>query len=138
MTDGGAGLGGRGSVSGTVSNGSIHFSISVSAGGFDSPYESCTAEVSGAGQASTSSAAVELILSRLRESGEFPAMSKTVGAISQLTASSDTSTSALANAVLQDYCLAQKLLRLVNKLEPGRFGRDAVVHLRGSRKSTAR
>jgi hypothetical protein len=55
MTDGGTGLGGRGSVSGTVSNGSIHFSISVSAGGFDSPYESCTAEVSGDGQASTSS-----------------------------------------------------------------------------------
>ena len=38
-------------------------------------------------------------------------MSKTVGAISELTASTDTSTSALANAVLQDYGLAQKLLR---------------------------
>jgi hypothetical protein len=28
----------------------------------------------------------------------------------------------------------QELLRLVNKLEPGRFGHDAVMRLRGSRK----
>ena len=55
MTDSGTSLGGRGSVSGTVSNGSIHFSISVPAGGFDSPYAPCTADVSGDGQASTSS-----------------------------------------------------------------------------------
>ena len=53
MTDSGTGLRGQGSVSGTVSNGSIHFSISVPAGGFDSPYASCTAEVSGDAQAST-------------------------------------------------------------------------------------
>ena len=43
-----------------------------------------------------SPSAAELILTRLRESGEFPAMSRTVGAISELTASTDTSTSALA------------------------------------------
>jgi len=76
------------------------------------------------GQAPTSSAAVELILTRLRESGEFPAMSRTVGAISELTPSTDTSTSALANAVLQDYGLTQKLLRPL----PSR----AAVPLRGA------
>jgi hypothetical protein len=32
----------------------------------------------------------------------------------------------------------QELLRLVNKLEPGRFGRDAVLHFRGSRKPKVR
>ncbi|MFL5871005.1 MAG: hypothetical protein ACJ75R_07975 [Solirubrobacterales bacterium] len=32
----------------------------------------------------------------------------------------------------------QELLRLVNKLEPGRFGRDAILRLRGSRKTKAR
>ena len=52
MTDSGTGLGGRGSVSGTVTNGSIHFSITIPAGGFDSPYASCTGEVSGDGQTS--------------------------------------------------------------------------------------
>ena len=55
ITDTGTGLGGRGSVSGTLSNASIHFSISIPAGGFDSPYAACTANVTGDGQASTSS-----------------------------------------------------------------------------------
>ena len=64
----------------------------------------------------TTSPAVELILARLRESGDFPAMAKTVGTVSTLTSSEDTSISALADTVLQDYGLAQKLLRLVNTL----------------------
>jgi HD-like signal output (HDOD) protein len=50
----------------------------------------------------------------MRESGDFPAMATTVGQISELTSSEATSTSALADTVLQDYGLAQKLLRLVN------------------------
>jgi hypothetical protein len=55
LTDSSTGLGGRGTVSGTVSNTSIHFSMSIPAGGFDSPYTACTAEVSGDGQASAAS-----------------------------------------------------------------------------------
>lgn len=55
MTDTSTGLTGRGSVSGTVSGSSIHFSITVPAGGFDSPFASCTASVTGDGQASSSS-----------------------------------------------------------------------------------
>jgi HD-like signal output (HDOD) protein len=55
----------------------------------------------------TTSPAVELILARLRESGDFPAMAKTVGTVSTLTSSEDTSISALADTVLQDYGLAQ-------------------------------
>jgi len=50
----------------------------------------------------------------MRERGDFPAMANTVGQISELTSSEATSTSALADTVLQDYGLAQKLLRLVN------------------------
>jgi HD-like signal output (HDOD) protein len=50
----------------------------------------------------------------MRDSGDFPAMANTVGQISTLTSSEATSTSALAETVLQDYGLAQKLLRLVN------------------------
>jgi hypothetical protein len=55
LTDSSTGLGGRGTVSGTVSNTSIHFSMSIPAGGFDSPYAACTAEVSGDGQVSAAS-----------------------------------------------------------------------------------
>jgi eukaryotic-like serine/threonine-protein kinase len=60
------------------------------------------------------SSAAERILTRMRVSGDFPAMANTVGQIGTLTSSEATSTSALAEAVLQDYGLAQKLLRLVN------------------------
>jgi eukaryotic-like serine/threonine-protein kinase len=50
----------------------------------------------------------------MRATGDFPAMANTVGQISALTSSEGTSTSVLADTVLQDYGLAQKLLRLVN------------------------
>jgi hypothetical protein len=53
MTDASTGVTGQGSVSGTVSGGSFHFSISVRAGGFSSPYASCTADASGDGQAAS-------------------------------------------------------------------------------------
>ena len=50
------GVNGRGSISGTVSGGaSITFSISIPAGGFDNPFGSCSANLSGTGQASSSS-----------------------------------------------------------------------------------
>jgi HD-like signal output (HDOD) protein len=75
----------------------------------------------------TTSPAVELILARLRESGDFPAMAKTVGTVSTLTSSEDTSISALADTVLQDYGLAQKLLRLVNTLAYAQHGQVTTV-----------
>ena len=46
---------GRGSVTGTLAQSSIHFSMSVPAGGFDPPYESCSSAVSGDGLVSGSS-----------------------------------------------------------------------------------
>ncbi|HET9011266.1 MAG TPA: HDOD domain-containing protein [Gemmatimonadaceae bacterium] len=75
----------------------------------------------------TTSPAVELILARLRESGDFPAMAKTVGSVSTLTSSEDTSISALADTVLQDYGLAQKLLRLVNTVAYAQHGQVTTV-----------
>ena len=75
----------------------------------------------------TTSPAVELILARLRESGDFPAMAKTVGSVSALTSSEDTSISALADTVLQDYGLAQKLLRLVNTVAYAQHGQVTTV-----------
>ena len=43
----------RGTVSGTLSGASIQFSIAVLAGGFDSPFSACTANVSGSGSTSS-------------------------------------------------------------------------------------
>jgi hypothetical protein len=45
---------GRGTVSGSVSGATLQFSLSVPSGGFDSPYASCSATVSGSGSASAS------------------------------------------------------------------------------------
>jgi hypothetical protein len=55
ISDTRTGITGRGSISGTVSGASITFSISIPAGGFDSPFGSCSANISGTGQASSSS-----------------------------------------------------------------------------------
>jgi len=55
MTDSGTSVTGRGTVSGTVSGSSITFSINVPAGGFDSPFASCTANVTGSAVAADTS-----------------------------------------------------------------------------------
>jgi hypothetical protein len=55
MTDTSTRVTGRGTVSGTVSGSSIQFSISVLAGGFDNPYNTCSANVSGTASLSSSS-----------------------------------------------------------------------------------
>jgi hypothetical protein len=46
---------GRGTLTGTVSGSAIHLTIAIPAGGFDAPFASCTATVSGDGQATASS-----------------------------------------------------------------------------------
>jgi HD-like signal output (HDOD) protein len=63
----------------------------------------------------------------MRESGDFPAMANTVGQISALTSSEATSTSVLAETVLQDYGLAQKLLRLVNTVAFAQRGQVTTI-----------
>jgi hypothetical protein len=57
MVDAASNLSGRGSISGTIAASSLHFSISVPVGGFDSPFGSCSSEVSGDAQLSSSSIA---------------------------------------------------------------------------------
>lgn len=52
MTDTSTRVTGRGTVSGTVSGSSLQFSVSVLAGGFDSPYNACSATVNGSGSIS--------------------------------------------------------------------------------------
>ncbi|HEY3381768.1 MAG TPA: HDOD domain-containing protein [Vicinamibacterales bacterium] len=58
--------------------------------------------------------AVERLLAAIRKSGDFPAMARSIGLISTLTASEATSSGLLADTILQDYGLTQKVLRLVN------------------------
>ena len=54
------------------------------------------------------------LLAAMNDSGDFPGMARTVGLISALTTSEATSSATLADTILQDYGLTQKVLRLVN------------------------
>jgi HD-like signal output (HDOD) protein len=74
---------------------------------------------------------LDSLLARLQDRGDFPAFSKSIAEINRLTSSSraDTgSASELANVVLRDYSLTNKLLRLVNSAFYGPFsGRITTV-----------
>jgi eukaryotic-like serine/threonine-protein kinase len=64
---------------------------------------------------------VDRLLAAIRKSGEFPAMARTVGLISSLASSEATSSGALADTILQDYGLTQKVLRLVNTISYAQY-----------------
>jgi hypothetical protein len=53
MTDTNTGLTGRGSITGTVSDMAIQFTLSVAAGGFDEPNASCAVQATGSGRTTT-------------------------------------------------------------------------------------
>ncbi len=55
LTDAETGVSGRGAVSGTIAGSSIDFLMTVPAGGFEGPYTSCAASVSGNARAASSS-----------------------------------------------------------------------------------
>jgi HD-like signal output (HDOD) protein len=59
---------------------------------------------------------IDLVLNRIRRSGDFPTFSKYLIEINQILASESTETTAseLANIILKDYALTNKLLKLVN------------------------
>ena len=62
----------------------------------------------------TTPPSVGRLLAAIRKDGDFPAMAKTVELIGSLTSSEETSSATLADTILQDYGLTQKMLRLVN------------------------
>ncbi|OIQ93953.1 serine/threonine-protein kinase PrkC [mine drainage metagenome] len=74
--------------------------------GDDSPAESGGE----AGKPST----LEFLLRRMRHKTDFPALSDSVAAINRLTASEKESVNRLSNAILKDFGLTNKILRLVN------------------------
>ena len=66
--------------------------------------------------------ALEFVLMRMRTKSNFPALSKTISTINRITASDDESMQTLATALLKDFALTNKLLRLVNSTSFGQFG----------------
>jgi serine/threonine protein kinase len=66
----------------------------------------------GSGQGSN--ATLEFLLRHMRHKSDFPALSTAIGAINRLAASEKESLSSLSNAILKDFALTNKILRVVN------------------------
>jgi hypothetical protein len=47
ITDAVSGYGGQGTISGTVEASAINFTITIAAGGFDAPFNTCSAQITG-------------------------------------------------------------------------------------------
>ncbi len=69
----------------------------------------------------------DLILTRLREFSDFPAMSNTIRIINRFTASEESSVSEFANLVLKDYALTSKVLKIVNSVNYAQFGEVSTI-----------
>ena len=58
--------------------------------------------------------ALEVLLRRMREESDFPALSEAIGEINRIAASDREGVHALSNTVLKDFALTSKLLKLAN------------------------
>ncbi len=65
---------------------------------------------------------LEFLLRRMRTKQDFPAISGSIAEINRIVSSESASGSKLASAILQDFSLTSKLLKLVNAATYGQFG----------------
>jgi eukaryotic-like serine/threonine-protein kinase len=104
----------------------------VSARLFQSELEQWTQSAAGSGSgapgaSSNSSDTLEFLLRRMRHKSDFPAMSDSVVRIQSMAASETESVGSVANEILKDVALTNKLLRLVNSAHYGRSGSISTV-----------
>lgn len=82
--------------------------------------------LSGTGEAATGQDdgrnALDFLLRHMSTQQDFPAISDSISEINKIVASESTSSSKLASAILQDFALTGKLLKLVNAASYGHFG----------------
>lgn len=76
---------------------------------------------SGASDADVAST-LRFLLRRIRNKSDFPAMSGIINEINQIVASETEETNKLAQIILQDFSLTNKLLKLVNTVSYSQFG----------------
>ena len=71
-------------------------------------------DAAGTAPEAESNATLEFLLRRMRHKSDFPALSDSVGRIQAISASENESLGSLANEILKDVALTNKLLRVVN------------------------
>ncbi|WP_036301520.1 HDOD domain-containing protein [Methylotenera sp. L2L1] len=65
---------------------------------------------------------MDFLLRRMRSKSDFPALSHTISEINRLADDDSASNNALAQSILNDFALTNKLLKLVNTVTYGQFG----------------
>jgi serine/threonine protein kinase len=65
---------------------------------------------------------LDFLLRRMRHKSDFPALSTTMGAVNKSAASETERVTQLSNAVLKDFALTNKLLKLVNSASYSQYG----------------
>lgn len=65
---------------------------------------------------------LDFLLRRMRSKSDFPALSGIISEINKIVSSESESASKLAQTILQDFALTNKLLKLVNTVSYGQFG----------------
>jgi len=65
---------------------------------------------------------MDFLLRRMRSKSDFPALSHTISEINRLADDDSASNNALAQSILSDFALTNKLLKLVNTVTYGQFG----------------
>ncbi len=76
-------------------------------------------EIESGGQ---SHSTLDFLLRRMRSNSDFPALSSTISEINTIVASESASSGKLTQAILEDFALTNKLLKLVNTVSYGQFG----------------
>jgi serine/threonine protein kinase len=66
-------------------------------------------------------ATLQFLLRRMRHKSDFPALSSMIGAVNRATDSDSERVSEISNAILKDFALTNKLLKLVNTAYYGQF-----------------
>lgn len=69
---------------------------------------------------------LEFLLRRMRVKSDFPALSEAISTINRIAASDNDSVSKLSNAILKDFGLTNKLLRLVNSVFYVQYGGGSI------------
>ncbi len=70
----------------------------------------------------SNNSALDFLLRRMQHKSGFPALSQTISTINRIAAKSDESVQTLSAALLKDFALTNKLLRLVNSTTYRQFG----------------
>lgn len=79
-------------------------------------------EGAASGNGADTHSTLEFLLRRMRSKSDFPALSGIITEINKIVASESESASKLAQTILQDFALTNKLLKLVNTVSYGQFG----------------